>query len=277
MNKFYVEGNVVPFPKLTDCKVVDISDRKAVPSIPKSNFTSQGKRKCAPCDPIRSLEHIELVKNYFLTQGKKSLRLRNYMIFVLGVSVGLRGCDLLRLKIKDVLHVNGYIVDELRVYESKTHKMNYPMINDVAKEAIVNYLNSLDEYSVDDYLIRSQGKADMDENTLYNLLKKAQIDLNLPYNIGAHSLRKTFSYWTIAMHPNDTNVLASLQEMLNHSEMKTTLHYSGHTKEHLHTLYNDIGKVFTGGAVNEVQAAASDKNAVESKLDTILNLLCGEN
>lgn len=269
MSNFYVSnGNAIRVNN-APCNVIDISVRRQTP--PPSNYTSRGKRKCAPCDPIRSMEDIERLKTYFSTTGKFALR--NYMIFVLGISVGLRGCDLLRLKIRDVLHANGYIVDELHAYESKTRKMNYPIINDVAKQAIANYLNSLSSFSVDDYLIRSQGKPNMTENTLYNLIKDAQIALNLPYNLGAHSLRKTFSYWTIAMHPDDTNVLASLQEMLNHDSMKTTLHYSGQTKDTLKTLYNDIGKIFTGEAINQVE---TKDTALNSKLDSIISMLCPE-
>lgn len=253
------------------CNVVDVSHlRNKTVSVPLSNYTSQGKRKAAPCDPIRSLEDIEAVKNYFLTTGRKGNRLRNYMIFVLGISIGLRGCDLLRLQIKDVLCADGHIVDEIRTFESKTHKMNYPIVNDVAKEAIGKYLDSLeDKFSPNDRLIRAQGKIDMDENTLYNIIKKAQLDLNLPYNLGAHSLRKTFAYWTIAMHPDNAHILASLQEMLNHDSMKTTLHYAGQTKDNLRTLYTDIGKVFTGEAV---RALSTDSN-VENKLDAIINML----
>lgn len=275
MNNYYknavVYGNAVI---KKDCNVYDISDRQNIPKPQPSNYTSQGKRKCAPCDPIRSLEDIEAIKDFFLTTGRESLRMRNYMMFVLGISVGLRGCDLLNLRIRDVLHVNGYIVDEIHAYESKTHKMNHPILNNEAKKAIAAYLNSLKSYDPDDYLITARGNSKMDGNTLYNIIKSAQIKLNLPYNLGAHSLRKTFAYWTVAMHPNDMNILASLQEMLNHDNMKTTLHYSGQTKDHLRTLYSDIEKVFTGEAKNVVSSNA--KGDVESKLDTIIGLLCSE-
>ena len=75
------------------------------------------------------------------------------------------------------------------------------------------------------------------------------------------------------MHPDDTNVLASLQEMLNHDSMKTTLHYSGQTKDTLKTLYNDIGKIFTGEAINQVETKDA---ALNSKLDSIISMLCPE-
>lgn len=271
MNNYFSDNTAIIY-NTTDerkCNIYDVSNRH---QISPSAYTPQGKRKAAPCDPIRSLDDIAAIKNYFLTTGRKSLRQRNYMMFVLGISVGLRGCDLLNLQIKDVLHANGYIVDEIRAYESKTHKMNYPILNNEAKKAIADYLSSLKSYSPKDYLIPNQTGGKMDGNTLYNIIKAAQLKLDLPYNLGAHSLRKTFAYWTIAMHPNDINVLASLQEMLNHDSMKTTLHYSGQTKEHLRTLYSDIGKVITGEAKKEL----SSENSLENKVDMIINMLCSE-
>lgn len=271
MNNYFTD-NTVKIPAASDerkCNIYDVSNRH---QISPSAYTPQGKRKAAPCDPIRSLDDIAAIKNYFLTTGRKSLRQRNYMMFVLGISVGLRGCDLLNLQIKDVLHANGYIVDEIHAYESKTHKMNHPILNNEAKKAISDYLSSLKSYSPDDYLIPNQTGGKMDGNTLYNIIKAAQLKLDLPYNLGAHSLRKTFAYWTIALHQNDVNVLASLQEMLNHDSMKTTLHYSGHTKDHLRTLYSDIELVLNGEAKN----VPAEKLTINEKIDMIFNKIYNE-
>lgn len=271
MNNYFTD-NTVKIPAASDerkCNIYDVSNRHQVSP---SAYTPQGKRKAAPCDPIRSLDDIAAIKNYFLTTGRKSLRQRNYMMFVLGISVGLRGCDLLNLQIRDVLHVNGYIVDEIQAFESKTHKMNYPILNNEAKKAIADYLSSLKSYSPKDYLIPNQTGGKMDGNTLYNIIKAAQLKLDLPYNLGAHSLRKTFAYWTIALHQNDVNVLASLQEMLNHDSMKTTLHYSGHTKDHLRTLYSDIELVLNGEAKN----VPAEKLTINEKIDMIFNKIYNE-
>ena len=93
--------------------------------------------------------------------------------------------------------------------------------------------------------MNSKSYKPMCEDTLRKIILKAQQKLNLPYHLGAHSLRKTFAYWTIKLHPNDLPTMISLQEMLNHSSMNTTLHYAGQTKDKLKVMYNDLEKVFT--------------------------------
>ena len=63
--------------------------------------------------------------------------------------------------------------------------------------------------------------------------------------------------------------MASLQEMLNHDSMLTTLPYSGHTRENLEAMYRDMGAVINGTAVDNLPKTDS----VESKLDAILSAL----
>jgi integrase len=244
----------------SNCNMFDVSKPVRNPS----NYTSQGKHKATKTEPIRKAEDIAKIKEYLLTKGHKKLRLRNYMMFVLGSSIGLRGCDLLRLQISDVLNPNGTIKDRICTFESKTSKMNYPFINPTAKSAIAEYLRSLPSFSMNDYLIRDIESPDapnepLTGNFLYQWITRTCSVLKLPYRLGEHSLRRTFSYWTIKLHPNDTTILATLQEMLNHSSMRTTLHYAGITDEEYNTMYNDIGKfidnpnIATGSSIPDIE------------------------
>lgn len=212
-----------------------------------SAYTSQGKRKASRLDPIRTLEDINRVKEYFLTNGRtERIRLRNHALFVLGISIGLRPDDLLHLHFYDVLTSSGTIVKELPVGESKTNKMNRPIVNEEARNALSAYIDSFKSFNYSDYIFYPQGnpKKPMEVNTLYELMVKVSKELNLDGHIGAYTLRKTFAYWTIKLHPNDMNVMISLQEMLNHDSTQTTLHYSGICSDELSTMYNDIGNVF---------------------------------
>lgn len=232
-----------------------------------STYTSQGRHKATPCDPIKTIEHINMACQYFLTTGSKALRLRNYTLFVVGVSIGLRGCDLLELRMKDVLNLDGTPKDRISVYESKTGKMNYPFLNHEAQGAITNYLQSIPSYSMNDYLFPNRSGGKLDGDSLYQLMNKMGKNLNLPYHLGAHSLRKTFAYWNINLHRNDVNVLAALQEMLNHESMRTTLHYSGQTTDHHEKLYNDIGSIF-----HEDTVVLPNTDTLEAKLDQVIKL-----
>lgn len=236
---------------------------------PASNYTSQGKRKCSRCDSITNPEDIERIKNFYLTTGWKCNRKRNYMIFVLGTTIGLRGCDLLRLQIGDVLDRNGTVKDRISTFESKTGKTNYPFINPTAKEAITNYLNSLPSIDLSDYLIKNMNspeKKPMDTDTLYKIILNAKEKLNLPYHLGAHSLRKTFAYWTIKLHPENTDVMITLQEMLNHSSLRTTLRYAGICDNDYRKMYNDIGDFIN----NPKETNTPDIDNIDNIVDNLI-------
>lgn len=262
-----LEGNVVRNLQPISANIITVNLR---PKQPASNYTSQNKRKATEGDPIRSIEDIQLIKEYF-----HSTNLRNYLLFVLGISIGIRGKDLLRLQVRDVVNCNGYILDEIATFESKTHKMNHPIINDEAKAAIAEYLATFETVSPTDYLFRVSptNNTPIKPDSLYKILvrtkQKLADKLTVNFNFNVRTLRKTFAYWVIKQHYNDPHVMASLQEMLNHDSMLTTLHYSGHTREHLTTMYNDMGDVISGKAVVDTPAADS----VESKLDMILSLM----
>jgi integrase len=224
-------------------EVIDLNVKKARRST--ATHTARGVKKAQEDEPIRTLEHIKEAQEYYRTKGKsKWHRARNYMLFTLGISVGIRGGDLLSLRIGDVLNEDGTVKDYIWCIESKTRKTNQPHINDTAKKAILEYIALLDTVNFDDYLILSERKGRMDESQLYRILHKLNTDLGFEEHIGAHSLRKTFGYWNLKLHPNDMQALAVIQDMLNHSSSQTTLRYCGITREDKDKYYNEIQAIF---------------------------------
>lgn len=256
----------------TGCTHISMSRYSPSP-VNNSNYTSQGKRKASPSDPIRSQEDITKIKEYLLNNGRTlQIRLRNYALFTLGISIGVRGKDLVRLKIGDVLNPDGSVMDEIKVFESKTRKTIYPFINDTAKDAIISYLDSLPSYSYSDALFSKFGKSvePMEVDNLYMLMLKIKKDLDLPYHMGAHTLRKTFAYWTIKLHPNDLSTMISLQEMLNHSSMQTTLHYAGQTKDKIKNMYYDLNQVLTD---NTIITEPKSENKIDKLFDLFSSII----
>lgn len=254
--------------------LAELIQSQRVPTIDAESI--QPVSRPQPADPITNLDDIQKVKDYFLNTGRKFNAVRNYTIFCFGISTGLRCMDIFHLTVGDILNSDGSIRDELSVCESKTHKMNHPVLNKDLKVVLIDYLNERNKSRNHkimgnwEYLFPSNktGCA-MDTQSWSGIIKKAGKDLGLPYNLGCHTMRKTFAYWTIKQHYYDQNILFSLQEMLNHSSMLTTLHYSGHTKEHLNTMYQDMSKVLDGTAQDNT------KSEQEKKIDTILELLSG--
>lgn len=243
-------GNAAVATEPTTCQQFDISRRieDIVETITRRNdtdYTSHGKRKATAGEPIRTVEEIQAAKEYYLTHGKNEItRLRNHAIFVVGVSIGVRGCDLLNLKIGDVLNENGTIKMHINVYEKKTNKHNDPKLNLIARDAILMYLNALGKYKMSDYLFKSERGGKMDESQLYRILHELQTKLGLPYHISAHSLRKTFAYQNIKLHPDDMHALITLQGMMNHDSPATTLRYCGITKDDEDVFYDAIENIF---------------------------------
>lgn len=224
-------------------EVIDLTVKKARRSTATHN--ARGIKKAQEDDPIRTLEHIKEAQEFYRTKGKsKWHRARNYMIFTLGISVGIRGSDLLSLRIRDVLNEDGSVKDYIWCIESKTRKTNQPRINDTAKKAILEYVALMNNVDFDDYLILSERKGKMDESQLYRILHKLNTDLGFEEHIGAHSLRKTFGYWNLKLHPNDMQALAVIQDMMNHSSSQTTLRYCGITREDKDKYYNEIQSIF---------------------------------
>lgn len=272
--EFMINDNCLPTPINQPLKSSNDTDSVKVnislKNTPKSNYNKKGNRKATPSDPIRLQEDIVRLKIYFRTNGRTPhLRLRNYALFIVGISVGLRGSDLINLKISDVLDSEGNIVDFVRVCESKTNKSNYPYLNEAAKSAISEYLCSLKSFCMDDPLFGRFGniKEPITPKHLYQIMNSAQQALKLPYHLGAHSLRKTFAYWTIKLHPNDLKVMISLQEMLNHSSFQTTLHYAGQTRDVLQDMYNDLSKVLDDSPV------VIDNPLATNKIDLLYDLV----
>lgn len=235
-----------------------------------SAYTSQGKRKARPCDPIRSIEDIQRMEDHILTTGCPKFRLRNHALFVVGISLGIRGGDLLNLRIRDVLDEHGVVREELLIHESKTCKMHHPHLNQKAQEAIVALLKSMGTFDYEDYLfVGRNGKLDPD--SLYNIMRKLQKELVLPYHLGAHSLRKTFAYWNIQLHRNDMNIMTSLMGMLNHSSQSATLHYVGQTAETQARLYSDLEVLFDRTQTHTHTNTQS--SSMDDKLSRILAIL----
>jgi len=81
--------------------------------------------------------------------------LRDHALFVVGINVALRISDLLSLKWGDVLNEKGKF-KTLKLVEQKTKKPRIIRLNKAAQKALQELLDSLDTYSLDDYIFKSR-------------------------------------------------------------------------------------------------------------------------
>lgn len=230
-------NNIIPFPGAAGAK----SPRRTT-----SIYKTDGNPKATAAEPIRELEDIERIKQYFLSRGQ----IRNYMIFIVGITFGIRAGDLLELKIHHILNKDGTFRRRCGIIESKTRKTNMPTINATLRKELEAYLGTLGDYKYDDPLFQSQ-KTDLFGNPrpltlrqLNNIFAKVSKELELDFHFSTHSLRKTFAYHLLQQNPNSDAAKFALQRMLNHNDFKTTLHYCGHEQDSIDEYRDGLTDVF---------------------------------
>lgn len=237
----------------------------------KSNYVNRKKDgakfpKPTEGDPIRDKHDLQEFLYYLKTNSSSNevLQARNYAIFLIGITTGLRVSDILKLKIRDVLTIDGKIKSTLHIVEQKTSKTNIiPKISNLCSSALVEYFELAEqngiEFEYSDYLWLgySSHKAKINNKPLsrtaiYKIFQEVaeQIDMNVPTHISTHTMRKTFGYWMYKNSSDKANTLLILQEWFNHSTPNITLRYIGITKEEKIKTF-DILDNFLNEVINE--------------------------
>jgi len=191
-----------------------------------SEYKSDGKRKARAMDSIRSYDDFLAVQNYFLERGK----IRDWAFWTVGVCFGIRISDLVSLKIKNVLNQDRTFKPKIQIIEKKTSKLNECLITEAVVVALTRYFDSIDwDFSLNDYLFKSQKKGKMTEQHGWRIISSAGRALNLPIVMGSHTMRKSFINVATCLreYTIDMNAVVIAQAHLNHSDQRTTMRYMG--------------------------------------------------
>lgn len=196
-------------------------------------------------DPIRDKRDIVRIAQYFYDKGQ----FRNELLFLIGCSVGLRGEDLVDLKVGSFQKPKY----QARVKEGKTGKYRTITLNTMAIKAYEALVTSMPGCDENTYLFQSQrkGNRSISRHSFARVLRQAQEDLRLPYHLGTHSMRKTFAYHIFMDNQKTPEVLAYLQKLLNHRDSATTLRYIGLKAEKEEQLYKQLDFGFDLDDVNK--------------------------
>ena len=193
-----------------------------------SDFKSDGKRKAHAADSIRSYDDFKAIQDYYLKKGS----IRDWAMWTIGVSLGLRISDLLSLKFGNILEADKKsFKPRIQIYEFKTGKLNNLLITEAVKDAMTRYLRSIKwKFDLDGFLFPSKktgGK--MYEECGWRILSSAGKDLRLPLVIGSHTMRKSFANIAACVDKSciDMNAITKVQGLLNHGDQKVTMTYLG--------------------------------------------------
>ena len=184
-------------------------------------------------EAIKNVRDISKIKQFLL--GKKSKR--DYLLFVLGINIGLRIGDLLSLKIAYVIDEAGNIKRAVNIVEQKTRKQREFELNKSAREAIRLYLEEATDCDSNSPLFPSRkGENAITTRSAHKIIKSTLRELGIKGNYGTHSLRKTFGY-----HRYNSGVkVETLQKLFNHSSASITLRYIGIDREVICDAYNCV-------------------------------------
>lgn len=197
-----------------------------------------------PTDPIRSLDDIERLKNYFLSRkGWANNNIRDYAYFVFSLNMCRRAGDILALHVYDILNPDGSFKTHVTFeHEQKTGKKSIVLLNTKAKDALTLYFNTLGQYKMSDWLFPNSKNSTehMSVDGMRRMLQRAAKALNIDMHMGTHSLRKTNPYHMISTS-TDTQDEVMVSQFLQHSDIKTTYHYIGRSQTEMDAFIEDHG------------------------------------
>lgn len=193
-----------------------------------SDFKSDGKRKPHAADSIRSYDDYNAIAKYYLDRGQ----IRDWAMWTMGVSLGLRISDLLSLKFGHLIDMDKKTIKpRIQIYEQKTGKLNNCLVTESVKLALERYLESIKfTFDLDGYLFPSKKtKGKMYEECGWRILSNAGKALGLPLVIGSHTMRKSFANIAACVDKScvDMNAITKVQGLLNHGDQRVTMAYLG--------------------------------------------------
>lgn len=254
-------------------KPVKPRQKKIRPEEPYSEFMPNGKRKPRPAEAIRSFNDFRQIQDYFMSSG----RVRDWMMWTVGVSTGLRISDLFSLKFKNILNTDSSFRERILLFEQKTGKAQNCLITESVQYAFTTYLRSIDyQYNLDDYVFSSQktkGKVKMAEKYGWKILSDAGKDLKMPIVMGSHTMRKSFANIAVCVDNSyiDMNSVTKVQGLLNHSDQRVTLKYLGS----YHDMYDNARRSvsdFVMGKTDITDIVAGNNTSLRDVLEKLEEL-----
>ena len=151
-------------------------------------------------------------------------RVRDLAMFNMAIDSKLRGCDLVKLKIGDVM-IADVIRPRSSVLQQKTGRPVPFEVTDATKEALLRWL-AVRRARAGDWLFPSRSrKGDHMSTRQYSRLVDgwvAMVGLN-PADYGTHSLRRT----KVSLVYKRTGNLRACQLLLGHTKLESTVRYLG--------------------------------------------------
>ncbi len=145
-------------------------------------------------EPIKDLNDIRHLKDYFLQKGKY----RDYVMTTLILNTSMKLETMLKIRWKDVVDYKvGAVLEEVSLTDSKADIGGRVYLNSEVRKAFEIYIDSLEHHIPPEvYVFKSR----VGENrpigriTVYKMIKKAAAEVGIDGAISLQSLKKTLGY-----------------------------------------------------------------------------------
>ena len=235
-----------------------------------SEYKSNGARKPHKTEPIRSYTDFKKIQDYFLERNQ----IRNYMMWTIGVCLGVRASDLCRLRWRYLLNEDFTYRDRVKITEKKTGKLQGCLITEAIREAVTKYLNSVSwDICLDEFVFAKSSGEPISEKHCWRILKTAAQDVGIDYNIGSHSMRRSFANIILCVDKTsiDMNAITKIQGLLNHSDPRVTLRYLG-TLDKMYDSAREAVSDFVLEKTDVDDLVAGDNNNFSGIMDKLLEI-----
>jgi len=145
-------------------------------------------------------------------------------LFNVAIDSKLRGCDLVQLKVNDVMR-NGKILSRAVVVQQKTHKPVRFEITEQSRGSLLDLINDK-QLGYHDYVFKSRlaSSEHLSTRQYAFIVKKWVKSIGLdPMEYGTHSMRRT----KVSLIYQKTKNIRVVQLLLGHSKLESTIRYLG--------------------------------------------------
>lgn len=176
-------------------------------------------------EPIKNKNDVKRIENYLKNN------VRDRIIWLIGITSGLRVSDILGLDVAEVKNKNT-----IKILEKKTGKYKeFPIHNKVAS-LLSDFIK--DRKLNEPLFLGKQGRR-LDRREVYRFINHACKELGIDVNVGTHTMRKTFGYH----HYKQFKDIVILQKIFNHSSQSITLRYIGVAQDEINESYKKFSLI----------------------------------
>jgi integrase len=188
--------------------------------LPPPKRTPWNKGKVIGPKPPLLARHVWSIRTKLQIEG----RTRDLAMFNLAIDSKLRGCDVVAIKVEDVVP-NGYALARATVRQRKTGRPVRFELTEQTRQAVDDYLKAVGK-TPGQFLFTSRGRPGeaMTTRQYARLVGKWIAGIGLdPHVFGTHSLRRTKA----TLIYRRTGNLRAVQLLLGHTRVESTVRYLG--------------------------------------------------